>query len=423
MFEKQNFLQERSQEEQAGRCHICTGCGRCPRGSGPIQVIADFSIPERREWEADEIQGTVVAVDIGTTTIAMALYDSAGKELDRFITVNPQVCYGADVLSRIQAAENPGASRDMRESVIRVLEEGVERFLRIKERRGETLLPQMIIAANTTMVYLLSGYSLHELGQAPFTVSHLEMVTTQIAGLQTVILPGLSAFVGADIMAGIYAGGMAESKEITLLIDLGTNGEMAVGNSERITACATAAGPAFEGGATRGIWGADMVHLMARLRKEGVLDETGLMIEEYFDQGIRIGDVKITQQAVRSFQLAKGAVAAGIDLLLKKHGLTSPEQVDRVILAGGFGYHLNGQDAALVGLFPQLLTSKVEAGGNTALAGALRYGRTLLQEKAQGECHVRTVLDKIRSISQIINLAQIKEFESRFLEAMSLQAW
>ena len=210
----------------------------------------------------------LMTVDIGTTTIAMQLYDMTGKVVDSFPSVNPQVSYGADVLSRIEAAKDPGKAADMQKKVRDLMEKGVQRFSK-KLQPQETL--QMVVAANTTMTYLLMGWNPEELGKAPFTVSHSGAVETEIAGVACHIIPGLSAFVGGDITAGILASGMLEQEASTLLIDLGTNGEMALGNRHRLHACATAAGPAFEGGANRGIWGADMVRLLQKLLEEGLM--------------------------------------------------------------------------------------------------------------------------------------------------------
>lgn len=421
--------QDKTKEQYMGtRCHICTGCGRCFAGGEGMHILTSLKEmqtddlgynhgQDRSRQNYGEVQAAgqnnwLAAVDIGTTTIAMVLYDNEGQMHEQFAAVNPQVRYGADVMSRIQEAQNPEVALQMRESVIQVLEEGIRRFNR------KTALPlRMVIAANTTMVYLLMGWDTQELGRAPFHASHLEKVTTMIGGVPAIILPGLSAFVGADIMAGIYASGMAESEELTLLIDLGTNGEMVLGNREKMVACATAAGPAFEGGATRGIWGADMVSLTAKLLAEEVVDETGLLVEEYFEEGIRIGDVRITQQAIRELQLAKGAIAAGIQILVKQYGLQGIDSVEHVILAGGFGYFLRGEDAAAIGLLPQELAVKVQAGGNTALAGARAYGQSKFPEKTEQK------IKKISKIVQTLNLAEQPEFENIYLEALNLEKW
>ena len=229
------------------RCLICTGCGRCPGVIRGMQVVTEkLELPPLTLQNPDGKR--LMTVDIGTTTIAMQLYDMTGKVVDSFPSVNPQVSYGADVLSRIEAAKDPGKAADMQKKVRDLMEKGVQRFSK-KLQPQETL--QMVVAANTTMTYLLMGWNPEELGKAPFTVSHSGAVETEIAGVACHIIPGLSAFVGGDITAGILASGMLEQEASTLLIDLGTNGEMALGNRHRLHACATAAGPAFEGGANR----------------------------------------------------------------------------------------------------------------------------------------------------------------------------
>jgi uncharacterized 2Fe-2S/4Fe-4S cluster protein (DUF4445 family) len=301
----------------------------------------------------------LVTADIGTTTIALQLYGSDGKVAADFACVNPQVRFGADVLSRIQAAQDSAAAEAMRREVTEKLEEALGGFQEHLQP-GETM--HMVLAANTTMVYLLLGYDPAELGRAPFHASRLETVETVIGGVTCDIFPGLSAFVGGDIAAGMYACGMGERQELTLLIDLGTNGEMVLGNSTRRIACAASAGPAFEGGVNRGVWGADMVHLLARLRREGIMDETGLLADEYFDEGVRIGDVCVTQESIRAIQLAKGAIGAGIQILMQEYGIAEEwDRIDRVILAGGFGYYLHPEDAAVIGLLPQELVNRTAA--------------------------------------------------------------
>ena len=298
-----------TENRMGNRCHICTGCGHCMGENRGIHVLTETAKEDGRTETAVEEASLandrgerLVTVDIGTTTIAMQLYGVDGTLQDTFAVVNPQTVYGADVLSRIQAAENPADADRLKILVREVLHQGIERF---RAQIGETESLRMVIAANTTMVYLLMGWDTAELGKAPFHATHLQAVETVIEGVNCYIFPGLSAFVGGDITAGIFACGMLERKENTLLIDLGTNGEMVLGNNEKMIACSTAAGPAFEGGVNRGVWGADMISLLARLRKEGILDETGLLAEPYFEDGIRIGDVCVTQQSVRAIQLAQ----------------------------------------------------------------------------------------------------------------------
>ncbi len=392
------------------------GSGSLGEGSGSSGVVC------RKRPFAGKKSFWVAAADIGTTTIAMALYDGEGGERDRFMTVNPQVRYGADVLSRIQAASDPAVAIALQEDVLAVLKEGMHRFSEtFQQAREMTDGIRLAIVGNTSMLYLLRGLDPRELGEAPFQASHLEGVYRRRTeesgfGLEWVsLLPGLSAFVGADILAGICACRMAEREELTLLVDLGTNGEMVLGNHDRLLACATAAGPAFEGGATRGIWGADMVHLTAALLREGVLDETGLLADPYFEEGIRIGNVRLKQAHIRQLQVAKAAIGAGIGALLREYGLKDPEQIDRVVLAGGFGYFLQAEDAARIGLLPRGLSAKTEPGGNAALAGALRYG--YCPEEMEKE------LNGIRKRTQVMNLAENPYFKEHYIEAMNLAEW
>lgn len=462
MTDRQTNLSEN--HYRGTRCRICTGCGRCAEididldrqsgvyagtgASGSMRrldvVTADLT--ETKEpvmpW-ADQTPGAepesasivsvrgerLVAADLGTTTIAMQLLGEDGRVEADYVCVNPQVRYGADVLSRIQAARDAETAREMRRLVTEELAKGLAEF-QSRIKADESL--KMVLAGNTTMIYLLMGYDPEELGHAPFHATHLEPAETRIAGVPCGIFPGLSAFVGGDITAGMYACGLREREEITLLIDLGTNGEMVLGNRKRSIACATAAGPAFEGGVNRGIWGADMVHLLAKLREEELLDDTGLLAEPYFEDGVLIGSVRVTQQAVRAIQLAKGAIGAGIRILMKEYGIDGDfGRIDRVILAGGFGYYLRPQDAAMIGLLPEKLVPVTSAGGNTALAGAMKMGGKWLADSEQ-DCSWARLFEKTSGRStradisgakeaEIMNLAQHPDFEELYLENMDLK--
>lgn len=425
MRERINLFRKEGEERNIGRdmapkkglrCEICTGCGLCPgitpesSGTGSLHVLAEDML----SGESLPLTGSrrLAVADIGTTSVAMLLYDRKGKIADRFVAVNPQTAFGADVISRIQAAAEPGTAETMHRQIREILVQGLERFRRLLES-GETLF--LVLAANTTMTYLLMGWDPAELGRAPFRASRLSGAETKIGGVPCYVFPGLSAFVGGDIVAGICACGMCERRELTLLIDLGTNGEMVLGNCERRIACATAAGPAFEGGVNKGIWGSDMISLLARLRQEGILDETGLLAEPYFDSGIRIGNVTVTREAVRSIQLAKGAIAAGIEILLDRYGVRS-ESVDRVVLAGGFGYYLRPEAAAAIGLLTKSLSDRAVPGGNTALSGALFAGRQILAEG--GSAGFTRRLEETVLQTEVVNLAEEPEFGKRYIQFM-----
>ena len=416
-----NHITENSAVSKKGlRCQICTGCGLCPgvtlesSTTGGIRVLAEDALLGMRL--SIESAKRLAVADVGTTTVAMLLYASDGSVEERFVAVNPQTRYGADVISRIRAAEDRSAAKDMQDQILQVLGQGLARFQgRLKE--GEELF--LVLAANTTMTYLLMGWDPAELGHAPFQATRLDSVETKVCSVPCFVFPGLSAFVGGDIVAGIYACGMCE-KGLTLLLDLGTNGELVLGNSEKRIACATAAGPAFEGGVNKGIWGSDMISLLARLRREGVLDETGLLAEPYFTKGIRIGNVRVTKEAVRSVQLAKGAIAAGIETLLKRFG-ADVKEIERVVLAGGFGYYLHPRSAADIGLFPRELTDRTVTGGNTALSGALLAGRYIL---TGGTCRSFDKLLKETVLrTEVLNLAEDPGFEQCYLNRLTLDCF
>lgn len=409
------------------RCQVCTGCGLCPGvtpeggGAGKIHILAEDGISGGLLSLMDSADRgaagrRLATADVGTTTIAMLFYGADGRVEDRYVAVNPQSSYGADVISRIRASEDSKKAREMQNQVRGVLEQGLARFEK-RLAEGETL--QLVLAANTTMTYLLMGWDTSELGSAPFHASRLSAVNTELGGVPCFVFPGMSAFVGGDITAGLYSCGMAEKEEITLLVDLGTNGEIVLGNRGKRIACATAAGPAFEGGVNRGVWGADMVSLLAALRRERLLDETGLLAERYFKTGIRIGNVRVTQEAVRSVQLAKAAIAAGIEILLEKFGILAG-QVERVVLAGGFGYYLKPEDAADIGLLPEKLAPKAAAGGNTALNGGLLAGRRLFGTE-NGQELLLQELRELTEGTQCLNLAEEPDFGERYMRLMELK--
>lgn len=421
------------------KCVVCTGCGRGAEKKEGLQAISKFSFFLQEKADdgskkcyaslADtEGDALLVATDIGTTTIVMQLRSmETGEVLDTFRCVNPQRKYGADVLSRIQAAEEmPGAAETMQKEVLAVLERGLEQFGSTDEsvtpgkKGGNSLIHGMVIAANTTMVHLLMGYPVDTLGKAPFTSEYLKEIRTTIAGVDTVIMPGISAFVGGDIVAGLYAYS-SQAPEATqenfLFLDLGTNGEIVLGNRERMLATATAAGPAFEGRLDANVWGADGVRFLAKLLEEGFVDETGLLAEEYFEEGISIGSTVMTRDDVRSIQLAKAAVCAGINVLCKK---MEADRIDRVYLAGGFGYFLNPRDAVKIGLIPEELEEKCIAIGNAALEGAFCYGRERFRRNIEMSEQAVKKAEELIGKTEICNLANTPEFEKIFIESINL---
>lgn len=378
--------------------------------------------PDVIEFDGKE---AIIAVDLGTTTIVMQLVElNTGRLIDTYCGMNPQRRYGADVLSRIKASCE-GSGEALQHCVAEVLEQGVSRFRKCLAGSGCAIVG-MCIAGNTTMGHLLMGYDVSTLGESPFTPVEigLQEYPNHGWGFPVWLAPGISAFVGGDIVAGLYALNMLpcshkEWKEqdtgVIVLIDLGTNGEMAITDGRRMIVTATAAGPAFEGGAGAGVVGSDMVACTAQLLYSGVLDETGLLAEPYFTEGVSVGNpaVRLCNQDMRDLQMAKAAVRAGIEILWIRMGRP---QIRAVCLAGGFGYYLDVEAAFRIGLLPQYLRGSVQAVGNTALAGAFRMGRDLYTGAVDRE-RIGQCLSSIESI----NLAEQEEFEKLYIEYMEFR--
>ncbi len=385
-------------------CIVCTNCGKC--GKTPqVNIISSFSATGYKQKEGlgreqpqvffgyDDTDGKadkLVVVDIGTTTIAMQLRRRDGAILDTYTCMNPQRMYGADILSRIEAAEDETVKIHMMEQVQDVIKQGLGQF---------SHADKMVIAGNTTMIHLLMGYDTKGLGKAPFTSLCLDKIETRMYDIETLILPGVSAFIGGDITAGVYALSMEKSEAIQLFIDLGTNGEIVLGNKDKLLATATAAGPAFEGNMES--FGTDLMNLTAKLLELDILDETGLLKDPYFEQGITIGGVRITKEYVRQLQLAKAAIRTGIEILINKYGLKDCREIEKVYLAGGMGYYLNPHAAIAIGLIPKALDGKIVAVGNAALEGAFIF------DFCRGE--------RLTQI-QDFNLATESEFEEKYID-------
>lgn len=394
------------------RCRICTGCGRCPE-QRRLSVVSTFRLSRGSSRSLPQTAaGYLICADIGTTTVAMQLRRMAdGAVLKTFTCENPQRSYGADVLSRVLAAEDPVKRAALKHGIREALAEGVHLFrqrLSDSDTQVISFVPgrreiRMVITGNTTMLHLFMGYDTGGMGKYPFTPYTLSEVRTRFLGLDTLLMPGISAFVGADITAGLLALSMQEEEAPVLLLDLGTNGEMVLGNRNRLLSTATAAGPAFEGGAD--YFGTDLVAVCAALRQEGLLDETGLLAEPGFTEGIPAGGVLVRQQDIRSLQLAKAAVAAGIKILCRRYGLADPGQIRQVYLAGGMGYYLNPADAVAVGLIPSALQDRTQAVGNAALEGAFLYGMGQRPDMSVVDC---------------FNLAGEPGFEQAYLAELEL---
>ena len=382
----------------------------------PVQDEREFSALGQQAETKQPLQDTHaygLAVDIGTTTIAASLVDmTTAKTVQTVTAVNSQRAYGADVISRIQAA-NSGHIKELQHGVRRDLQQLFQR-LWAAYPLAKPAVHQAVVSANTTMLHLLMGWDCSGLGTWPFQPHdlggttydwHDVFGTADCEGTVT-LLPGISTYVGADITAGIWQCAMRKQPELSLFIDLGTNGEMAIGNQTQCLTASTAAGPALEGGNLTwgtgsipgaicrvavqqrhvqiqtiqgetpcGICGSGVIDAMAALVQQQWVDAKGRLSEPYSTHGFSLAVTRsqqrivLTQQDIREIQMAKGAIRAGIEVLLHRAG-AAYQDIHHVYLAGGFGFYIQPEHAGQIGLLPRELVPKTTAVGNTSLQGA-----------------------------------------------------
>ena len=421
-----------------------------------IEVLSQWENQRTEEILKNTAEGTAektenalygICIDIGTTTLAALLVNlETEADCQTAVSVNHQRAYGSDVLSRISAS-NGGKKWEMQRCIRQDLQKLIRELLQ-KEKITEQQIQRIVIAGNTTMCHLLRGFSCETLGVAPFLpvdLSWMEGSAADFLGMKeldtkVVILP--------DIMAGIAKMNMHRSEGYHLLLDIGTNGEMVLGNCRHMYVTSTSAGPAFEGGNIScgmasipgvishvfmeetgkagfqvigetdgenkkqqaiGICGTGMIDLVYELREHQMIDEHGTYSDLYFDTGYELAEkVKFTQNDIRELQMAKAAIRAGVDILVKKAGIAFDE-VDNCYLAGGFGTKIDIKKAAGIGLIPKELEMKTIPAGNTVLAGTKEV---LLSRISKEE------LEKIQTMADVINLAEENDFEELYLSYM-----
>ncbi len=425
--------------------------------------MVSLSMEKSGKGSGDNDSPLGIAIDIGTTTLAFSLINKeTGDVIDTCTSINSQRQYGADVITRIEAA-GKGLDKELKNLIEEDLLSGITGLLdRISG--SEKRLQMICIAGNTTMLHLLMGYPAESLGVYPFTphsislekrrlyevLSNCGRVPEDIQNTETILIPGNSAYVGADIISGLYSCGFHESDGICALIDLGTNGEMAVGNKDKLYVTSTAAGPAFEGGNIRygvggikgaissveidgdkttiktigdsddvtGICGTGVIEVTAELLKAELIDETGVLDDDYFDDGFPLATKKdgetivFTEKDIREIQLAKSAIRAGFETMLKRYG-AGYDDIEKLYIAGGFGYFLNAEKAAAIGMIPEELLSKCVAAGNTSLSGAVKA-------ITEGE-KAFTVMTELAEKGEEIALSTDKDFNEFYMEYMMFE--
>ncbi len=428
-------------------------CALHPAGDLRIRVESlqedriDSVARDRHQGEASWHPGVPlgIAVDIGTTTLAACIHGrDDGRIYASASAVNSGRDFGADVMSRMEAARGGKGTRlreMLRGDVANLLSGLVERA-HVSPGRIE----KIVIAANMPMVHLLMGYPVDTMIRAPFTPANPRMIegdSMRILGMcgyscPVVVLPALSAFIGGDIVSGMMASGMHLKRGTALLLDAGTNGEMALCHGGRIYAASAAAGPAFEGagvscgcasipgavcgvrlslkkgmalsdpgsleteirtigsGYPIGICGSGVLALASELLRVGAVDSTGLYAPCYRENGFLLAGnagLRFTQTDIRALQLAKAAIRAGLDTMLSQAGCLA-EDVEEVYLAGGFGTRMDPEAAIRIGMLPESFRGKVIPAGNTSLAGAVMAGGLGFNadiEKLLEDCRVITL--------------------------------
>ncbi len=410
------------------------------REPGPLRLIASpLGVIDAVRAEDSPTVG--LAIDLGTSTVVLHAVDlTTGELIATSSALNAQKAFGADVISRIgYASSGPDARKTLQQRVVDQIQGMAEELARSKGIVPSAIVA-IVVAGNTTMLHLLAGVDPAGIAVAPFIPVFTDglLVSARELGLrlhpnaEVRFVPSIAAYVGADIVAGIVATGMDRSRELSLLIDLGTNCEVALGNRDRMVACATAAGPAFEGaqiecgmggtaGAIRRVWiadglrfetiaGAEAVGLcgsgildtVALLLESRLVDVTGRMVGVTAAEGVPLGDriaegedgprfelmpgVYFSQKDLREIQLAKAAIASGVEILASRLGRRIDE-IERVFLAGAFGSSLSRESACRIGLLPRVLEPRIEAVGNSSGQGVLLALRsTGALERAQVLC-------------------------------------
>ena len=416
-----------------------------------------------------------LAVDIGTTTVAAYLCElESGKVLATASMVNPQVVYGEDVISRIShAMTQPQGLNTLHETIV----QGINQMIGdVSKKAG--IAPRdildMAVVGNTCMHHLFLGFNPEYLGKSPFVpaVHHGLDVKARDLNLKTApggyvhVLPVVAGFVGADTVGVMLAEEPYRREETVLIMDVGTNGELILGNRDRLVCASCATGPAFEGATIRhgmraavgaiegiridpeskevslslirkdppsrkgealkamGICGSGIIDGIAQMFSAGIVDKSGRIINDLNTARVMTGEdgrafvlawsretqtnreIVITQGDVRAIQMAKGALYAGAKLMMEKLGTP---KVDKVILAGAFGSFIDRQSASIIGMFPDCPLEQVEAVGNAAGDGA-RIALLNVDKRREAEREARKIA--------YLELTTVPDFQMEFVYAM-----
>lgn len=434
----------------------CQGKHRCPgaRYAFDCSMIPKSPITVQLPKEDSDVKGIALEnrtlipgsadtllIDLGTTTIALVLMDKkSGLLRQSHVFPNPQRSFGTDVISRIQASCE-GKGKMLKNEICLALSDEAARLC---QKNGQTKeeIRCCLIGGNTTMIHLLMGYDCSPLAASPF-IPKAKCPDRFSHGQTTIrILPWLSAFIGGDIMAGILACGLADKDGPSLLVDLGTNGEMVLAHRKKLYAAATAAGPALEGGSLScgcaavegavssvrlqrgravvktignkipiGLCGSGALTLCAELLRHNLIDNEGILSDSFPENGILLGrditgsSLYFTADDLRRLQLAVASIGAGIDTLCFEAGI-HPASLEQMYLGGGFGFFLPIEDVIRLRMIPSLPPERIRLMGNTCLQGLWQFAANPANNPEFPACSV-------------IDLASHPFYKKRFLSHMT----
>jgi uncharacterized 2Fe-2S/4Fe-4S cluster protein (DUF4445 family) len=416
------------------------------------------------EISPEPIRSLGLAIDIGTTTVSTHLVDLAsGQVLSTEGEYNDQIACGEDIISRIVYASRGDGLQELGARVRSTIHALLQRMCR-RARVSPEEIHKVVVSGNTTMTHLFLGLPPASIRLTPYipTVNHppvllASQLDLQVHPLATLdCLPGVASYVGSDITAGVLACGLAESSELTLFIDVGTNGEMVLGTQDWMVACACSAGPAFEGAGVvdgmrategaieevwvhsttyeptyrviggdkpRGLCGSGLISLLAELFVTGVIDRAGTVKLDLETQRVRQGshgpeyvvawaeetahgkDIALTKVDVDNLMRAKAAIYGGFTILASSVGLDLTD-VQQVLVGGAFGKYINVEKAIQIGLLPDLPWDRFQFLGNTSLQGAYR-GLLSLEDREQ-----------IRQIARSMTYVELSA-DNRFYDAFT----
>lgn len=348
--------------------------------------------------------GFAFAADVGSTTLALGVYDlSSGEELAAGGARNPQADVCADIVGRIVVAGSPDGASRLEKLVSDALGELLARTCR-EAGISPADIVDGVVTGNTLMLHLLTGRPPAALGRAPFEAEWLAGCEETVCGRRVLLAPAIGAFAGADLVCAMISAGFDAPGPVSLLLDVGTNAEIALRSRSLVYVASAAAGSAFEG-VGDGMTGSELLETVAAYVRSGEIEPCGIPASRKLP--MKNGGT-LTAADVSAVQTAKAAVAAGISVLLESAGVKESE-IEEIVLAGGFGCALDVNDAVTTGMLPRVPGAKTMSIGNAALTGAA----TMLLHPGK-----RSAAADLAARARIVRLGGEDAFSRRFIDML-----